>query len=266
VASSTGKFINPVGFDRTFSMKDRPCIAVFAPGYTGKTRFAVTAGEWAASRGTVPGWIICDRKTRQTVEATCTELGIDPPLMSKSDYISAGAALKLANSDDEETTKKVYTEAFNKITEDIIALASNDLVDPIIVDSGTELWEWIGYARLGRREGVKARYWGPAKRDWKDLFEAVKHKTVIITFWARSEFKDDKMTGKTMLDGPPHYSYTTTTIVRLRKEEKAKTDAEKYLLDVTESIDNKAVEFEEGLLTGESITFANLMAILRPED
>lgn len=256
----------PDGFDRSFDHRDRPCVGVFAPGYTGKTRFCATAGEWSEGRGTVPGWIICDRKTRQTVEAICTEMGIEPPLMSKHDYITAGAALKLANSDDEETTKKAYTDAFNAVTDDVIKLASLDYVDPIIVDSGTELWDWIGYARLGRREGVKARYWGPSKRDWKDLFEAMKHKTVVITFWARGEWKDDKITGKTILDGPPNVSYTTTSLIRLRKEDKAKSDDEKYHLDLTESIDNKALELSDSLLTGESITFGNLMSLLRPED
>lgn len=256
----------PEGFDRTFSMQEKPCIGIFGPGYNGKTRLCATAGEWAAAQGTTPGWLVLDRKTRQTVKAICDEMGIDPPLMNSKDFISAGDALKLANSDDEDVTKKAYGSAFDRVTEAASALAVLDYIDPIIVDSGTELWDWIGYARLGRREGKLARYWGPSKRDWKDFFEALKHKTVLITFWARAEFKNDKATDRTIVDGPPMVEYTTTSLVRLRKDEKAKTDDTKYQLDLVQSIDNKALELTDGLLTGESITFANLMSLLKPEE
>jgi hypothetical protein len=248
----------PEGFTRDFSKREKPCIGVFAPGYTGKTRFCATAGEWAEAQGTVPGWIICDRKTRQTIEATCALMGLPVPVMNKEPFLSHKQTLLLANSDDEETTKKVYSEGFERITAAMTTLAGSPDIDPIIVDSGTELWDWIGYARLGRREGVKARYWGPSKRDWKDLFDAFGHKTLLITFWAKQEWKDDKVTNKTVLDGPPHASYTTTTLVRLRK-----SPGEQYSLDLVESIDNTALAGAEDLLTGEDITFKNLMN--RPE-
>lgn len=257
----------PAGFEQSFSHREKPCIGIFAPAYGGKTRLCATASEWADARGTKPGWAICDRKTRQTIEYVCNEMGMTIPVMSKSVYITPQNALKLASSDDEETTKKVYREAFDKLSDDLITLASLDYIDPIIVDSGTELWEWIGYSRLGRREGVKGRYWGPSGRDWKDLFGALSHKTTLITLWERNTFKDDKVVpGQTAADGPPALSYTTTSLVRLRKTDRAKTNDEKYHLDLTESIDNKGLEGTDDLLTGEGITFSTLMSLLRPED
>jgi hypothetical protein len=256
----------PEGFSADFSRREKPCIGIFAPGYSGKTRLCATASAWAAQRDKIPGWLIMDRKSRQTIEEVTRELDLPIPAMNKEPFISHAEALSLANSDEEETTKKAYTAAFDRVTAAVISLSKSYSVEPIIIDSGTELWDWIGYARLGRREGVKARYWGPAKRDWKDLFDAISHKTVLITFWARDEWRDDKKTGKTMIDGPPHLNYTTTSLVRLRKEDKPRDGSDRYQLDIVESLDNKALEGAEGVLQGEMITFENLMNLLRPED
>jgi hypothetical protein len=260
------QFTLPEGFSRDFSATERPCIGVFGPGYAGKTRFCTSAGEWAEQHGTIPGWIICDRKTQQTVEETCNLMGLPVPVMNKEPFLSSKQALLLASCDDEDTTKKAYSEAFDAVTKGLMSLATHPGIDPLIIDSGTELWDWIGYARLGRREGVKARYWGPSKRDWKDLFDALRQKTILITFWAKAEWKDDKMTNKTVIDGPPHVSYTTTTLLRLRKDERKEDPNERYALDVVESIDNTGLSGAENVLTGEEITFANLMMRLRPED
>lgn len=257
---------DPVGFSSTFDVRDRPCIGIFAPGYAGKTRFCATSGEYAAKRGQRPGWLILDRKTRTTVEAICEELDLPVPLMNSKDFMLPKDALKLAKSDDTDLTKAAYTAALNSFIESAVVLAETPDVEPIIIDSGTLLWDWIGYANLGRREGVKGRYWGPAKKDWMDIYEALKGKTVLTTFWAKDQYKNDERTGRTVIDGPPHINYATTTLVRLTKNDKPNEGEEKYSLDIVESIDNKAFEGVDGVLQGDSITYSGLMQLLKPEE
>lgn len=258
-------------FSRDLSVRERPCIGIFGAEGSGKTRLAASAGLYAMEQGTTPGWIILDRKTRNTVKEVCAELGIDPPYMS-NEFISKTEALRLATNDNVEAVKKIYTGVIDKVLESFVELAANPNIDPIVTDTGTRLWDWIAYSHFGRKQDVgKSRVWGPPKQDWTDLMDALSHKTVLITFWAKDEYKNDTRTGHLTWDGPPHLGFTTTSVVRMTQDSRRQlTDDETYIdrfsLDVVESQDNKGIEGVNGVLSGSAITYSNLMAMLRPED
>lgn len=264
------------GFSNSIHTIEKPNIAVFAKAFGGKTRFCATAGAWAADRGKVPGWLIMDRKTRQTIKETCKSLGLPIPYYNEQDFISSSDAVKLARLDgtkaeDEPKVKEAYSAAIDKVMELGMRLVEQSRIEPIIIDSGTELWDYCGYSRLGRREGKLGRYWGPAKRDWKDFFDALKSKTVLVTLWARYEWKKDasgneKQSDTLLPDGPPNLDYTVTTLVRLRFDEKKKDVEDKYKLDIVDSIDNNAISGVDGVLSGEDITFEGLMELLNVEE
>ena len=247
-------------FKREITQREKPCIGIFADAYCGKTRLCATASEFAAMQGTVPGWLILDRKSRQTIEALHLEQGYDLPYINTKDFLDPRGALKLALTDNDEETKKIYAEAFDRMTEAMSQLADNKDVDPIIIDNGTEMWDWIGYARLGRREGKLQRYWGPANRDWKEFFGALNHKTTLITLQEKKYDKDKPSEP----DGPPNLKYTTTSLIRLTKKE-SKNIVTAYGLDVYQSIDNKAMEGVDNLLTNDEITVSNLIMQIRPD-
>lgn len=267
----------PSGFSRDFSGREAPCIGLFGAESTGKTRLCATAGEYAAERGKIPGWLVCDRKTRKTVRETCEALGLDLPFINEKDFIDQTRALEIAALDREKDAdnakiQAIYTEVYRKVITAAVALGADPQVDPIIIETGTQVWDWISFSHFGKKQGVgKSRVWGPPKQDWTDLMDGLSHKTLILTFWERDAYKGDDRLNFTKPDGPPHLGYCTTTLVRMNFDQKKKlTPSESYVdrfsLDIYESQDNVGLAGVNEVLTGESITYANLMAQLRPED
>ncbi len=262
------------GFDRDFSGREAPAICVFGAEGTGKTRFCATAGTYAAEHGQVPGWVVTDRKTRKTVREVCAELGIDLPYINSEDFISQRQAMDIAKLDrekdaDNEKIRKIYSEVYGRLVDSVIALASRPEVEPIVFETGTQVWDWISYAHFGRKQGAgKSRVWGPPKQDWTDLMDALSHKTVLITLWERDAYRGDERAGFTKPDGPPHIGYTVTSAVRLNKRDKPAKGQETYVdrfsLDVFQSQDNVGLEGDVGTLVGDGITYENLMNLLRP--
>ncbi len=267
----------PSGFSRDFSGREAPCVAIFGAEGVGKTRFCVTAGEYAKERGQIPGWLVCDRKTRKTVREVCEELGLELPFIQKDDFIDQTSALEVAVLDREKEAdnikiQKIYTEVYQKLVKAAIELGRDPQVNPIVVETGTQVWDWISFAHFGRKQGVgKSRAWGPPKQDWTDLMDGLSHKTLILTFWEKDAYRNDERAGFSIPDGPKHLGYTATSQVRLNKDQKKKlTKDESYIdrfsLDIYESQDNVGLAGVNEVLSGDSITYANLMAQLRPED
>jgi|SRR5579859_501809 len=264
----------PSGFTRDFSRRESPCIGVFGAQGTGKTRLCATAGEYAAEHGQVPGWLVFDRKTRKTVREVCAELGMDTPYINAQDFISQADALTLASNSDVEVVKRTYSKAIESVIRSAVELGKTDEVDPIIFETGTQLWDWIAFAHFGRKQDVgKSRVWGPPKQDWTDLLDALQHKTVLITLWERDEYKNDQRTGFTKPDGPPHLGYTTTTIIRLTQDRAMKiaegngqSYVDRFGLDIVESQDQKGLEGVNGVLSGSNVTYSNLISMLRQEE
>lgn len=274
------KTSTPKGFSQDLSGRESACIAVFGAEGTGKTRLCATAGTYADERGERPGWLIMDRKTRKTIRQVCSELGIEPPYINAEDFISQKKALELATNENFATVTATYVEAIKALFDAAVVLGADPKVNPIVFDSGTALWDWIAFSHFGRKQDVgKSRVWGPPKQDWTDLMDALSHKTVLITLRAKDEYRNDNRTGFLTWDGPPHLGFTVTSVIRLtadgpfdeetgkaRKLTEDETFMDRFSLDVVESQDNKGLEGVNRVLTGESITYANLMAQLRPED
>jgi len=254
-----------------------PAIGIFGQEGAGKTRFCATAEEYARERGKTPGWLVCDRKSRKTVRDVYQELGYDLPFIQKEDFIAQDAALEIALLDRESEKdnlkiQRIYTEVYQRLVRAAIELAKSPDIEPIIFETGTQIWDWISFSHFGKKQGVgKSRVWGPPKQDWSDLMDGLSHKVTLISFWERDAYKGEERAGFTKPDGPPHLGFTTTSLVRLNIDQKKKlTKDESYVdrfsLDIYESQDNVGLAGVNDVLSGESITYANLMAQLRPED
>lgn len=270
----------PAGFsssEATWGGRTAPAIGIFGIEGSGKTRLCATATEYAQERGQVPGWLVCDRKTRKTVREVHQELGLLLPAMNSDDFISQAQALEIAGLNREEDKdnakiQKIYTEVFKRLVDAAVRLGQTDHISPIVFETGTQVWDWISYAHFGRKQGVgKSRVWGPPKQDWSDLVDALSHKTLIMSFWEKDAYAGEERAGFTKPDGPPHLGYTTTTLVRLTFDRKKKlgkeeTHIDRFGLDVFESQDNVALAGTNGVLSGGAISYSNLMALLRPEE
>lgn len=267
----------PSGFVRDFAGREAPAIGVFGAEGSGKTRFCATATQYAAERNQIPGWLVCDRKTRKTVREVHAELDLDLPYIQKEDFISQAQALEIAKLDresdaDNAKIQKIYTEVIRKVITAATELGATPEVNPIIIETGTQVWDWISFSHFGRKQGVgKSRVWGPPKQDWTDLMDALSHKTLLLTFWEKDAYKGEERAGYTRPDGPPHVGYTLTTQIRLNFDQKKKlgkneTHLDRFSLDVYESQDNVALAGMDAVLTADAISYGSLMNMLRPEE
>lgn len=259
--------MNIDGYDREIDRPDNVCLGIFGDGCSGKTHLCATATEWAEARGQVPGWVINDFKARKTIKQYHDENGLKLPYINKNEFITSQQALELATNTDLLKVQKVYTEVIDKLLHAVVSIGAVDEVNPIIMDSGTLTWNWMAFSHFGRKQSVgKSREWGPPKMDWSDMMTGILHKTVLITFRSKDQWKNDKSTGRLTWDGPPHLINNTTSIVRCNFDANKQTDYvwDKFSLDVVESQDNVGLAGVNGVLEGQSITLTNLMNVLRP--
>jgi hypothetical protein len=255
------------GFTRSIDRPDHGCFGIFGGEGSGKTRLCATATAWADARGKIPGWLICDRKTRKTVKDTHEEMGLTLPYMNDADFITQKQALALATNTNYAEVQKTFEDVIKRLFDAAVALGGNANVEPIIIDSGTQLWDWIAYSHFGRKQDAgKSRVWGPPKQDWTDLLDALNNKLVLVTLKAKDEYKNDSRTGRATWDGPPHLGYCTTSVIRCDFNPRKQVDYywDKFSLDVVESQDNVGLAGVDGVLGGQDITIENLMAQLRP--
>lgn len=257
--------MNIPGFSQTINQPDNGCIGVFGGEGSGKTHLCCTATDWALEHGYVPGWIICDRKTRKTVKDYHSQNGLTLPLMNQEDFLTQKQAIALATNTNFDEVRKEYEKTTKTLFEAVASLAKVPEINPIILDSGSWIWDAIGFSHFGRKQDVgKSRVWGPPKQDWTDLMDSLQHKLVLVTLKAKDEYRNDNRTGKQTWDGPPHLGYTTTTVVRCRFDSTKPGDdpMEKFSLDVIESQDNVAQAGRDDVLIGPSINLTTLLAVL----
>lgn len=259
--------LNIPGFSQLISQPDHGCFGIFGGEGSGKTRLCCTATQWAADRGKIPGWLVCDRKTRKTIKDYHEEMGLELPAINQADFLSPQQAIALATNTNYDEVKKVYESVITKVLEAVAKLAAVDKIEPIVIDSGTWVWDAIAFSHFGRKQDVGfSRVWGPPKQDFTDLMDSLNHKLTLITLKAKDEYKNDKRTNRQTWDGPPHLGYCTTSVIRCNFDAHQQVDYywDKFSVDVVESQDNVGQAGVNGVLTGQAITLESLMAILRP--
>lgn len=274
------------GFTRSVR-RTCPAIALFGLESTGKTALAVSAGVWAEDNGTTPGWIITDRKTPNTIAERCAALKLPLPYMSDS-FVKPDEAAEIIRADRwdlEGSAKKimaVYTAIIERVLNAAAQLASAPEIDPVVIDVGTTVYDWMTYSYNAKKQDVGQQLkWGPPQLCWKDLCDGLEHKTVLITLWAREQWLAGKSTGLYIPDGPKTLGYTVTTQVRavkdkhrkLRKlgdslpdggiwEEDDEDESARFSLDIWESQENSAVAGQTNVLSGKDVNFTSLMRLL----
>lgn len=259
------------GFTSDLTPDDKPTISIFGPEGSGKTRFAATAP------GPI-GLLPLDKKSKRTFETISKELGVQV-LSPKEDFISAKDAIKLAQTEDAAWVKQYYTDIYNNILAKGVALAEHPQIKTIVIDTATQLWDWLLFAHFGRKNQIETFMRGAVNQDMIDLINALKSKNLILIHRASEEWKDtgevDKQgkkkqapSGKFKAEGFSKVGYYSTVTLELINKKKATTPDEKFQCKIITCQTNSLLEGQdmaEYSLVGEEITFDNLMTVIGME-
>lgn len=265
------------GFTTDLTPDDKPAISVYGQEGVGKTRFAATAPDPI-------GLLALDKKSKRTFQKVAQAMG-KKVLVNKSDYISGKDAIKLAMLDSEvvaerKQIKEFYGGLFKKIMDTGLALAAHPEIETIVVDTATQLWDWIMFSHFGRRNQIESFQRGAPNQDMIDLINALRSKNLVLIHRASEEWKDtgevdsqgrkkQAPSGKFKADGFTRMGYFATVIAELTSAPKAVSADDKYKIKLVRCQPNSLLEgqnMDEYSLCGENITWDNLMAVIGNEE
>jgi len=87
---------------------------------------------------------------------------------------------------------------WERMKANFLAMLVHPEVKTIGVDTGTEMWELIRMARLGKLTQVMPHHYGPVNAEFRDLIRQsyASGKNVILIHKVKAEYVNDKRTGK----------------------------------------------------------------------
>lgn len=265
------------GFTADLTPDDKPTLSIYGQEGSGKTRLAATAPDPI-------GLLALDKKSKRTFQKIAEAMG-KQVVVNKEDYITGKDAIKLAmlDSDDKkqrDEIKKFYGDLFQKVMNTGLALASHPSIETIVIDTATQLWDWIMFSHFGRRNQVESYQRGAPNQDMIDLINALKTKNLILIHRASEEWKDtgevDKEgrkkqgpSGKFKAEGFTKMGYFATAIIELVNAPKAAEPDDKFKMRIVRCQVNALLEgqnMDEYSLKGEGITWDNLMTVIGSDD
>lgn len=269
------KEIKLKGFTSDCTPDNKPAVCVYGEENTGKTRFGCTAPH---ENGYI-GWIAIDKNSKATIEEYKARNGMrvlvnEKPLMSNAD------AIRLAMEDDPGKVKEVYKRLIGTVFDMTVALAQADEVESIVIDSASQVFDWILFSHFGRRNQIESYTRGASNQDMIDLVNALSTKNLVLIHRANEIWKDtgevDKNTGKKKQapsgkfkpDGFGKIGGLVTATVELKAARKPGLELDqKYKCRIVTCKGNTLIEGEEPeQLTGEDISWPNLMNVIGVED
>lgn len=263
------------GFTHRTEPTDRPTIIPFGIHGTGKTHFGATAPDPI-------GWIPLDRKSKRTFDALKKELKKEMLAPTEKDYIKPKDAIRLSMLDSEKPDelrqiKRTYSDACKRVQDDAMKLADHPDIQTIVVDSNSQLWDWILFSHFGRRNQIESFQRGAPNQDMVDFVNALKHKNLILIQRAAEIWKDtgetDKQgrkkqgpSGKFKAEGCSKMGYLITCEFELISKPKATTLEDKFKMRIKECQNNPLLEgvlMDEYGLMGDGISWDNLMTAIQ---
>ena len=267
------KQIKIEGFTTTLKPDDRPAVGLYGLEGTGKTRFAATAPDPI-------GLIALDKKSRRTFEQVATELG-KIVLVNEQNFMSDKEAIDMAMKDGEtkeglEEIKRTYTQVVERVFGAAAKLGAHPDVETVVVDTCSQLFEWILFSHFGRRNKIPPVSRAAPNQDMIDFVNALRHKNLVLIHRAKEIWKK---TGQVDRDGQPikepsgqyeHNGYRNiggflTVNCEMINKKTAKELEDKFKMRVLSCQTNALLEgqaLDEYGLVGEGITWDNLMAVI----
>lgn len=269
------------GFSDDTSPDDKPAVCVYGLENTGKSRFACTA---PCSEGML-GYIALDKNAKRTVDKYKQEHGLrvlvnTKPFMDDKDSIAL-ARLDCANEKDRAVVKSKYSDAVNRVFDAGMALAGDSRIESIVLDTGSQFFDWILFSHFGRRNQIESYQRGAPNQDLIDFVVAMRAKNFVMVQRSAEIWKDSgevdrdgkkkqSPSGRMKPDGFGKIGYYMTAVLELSAAsagEKSKDLDSKYRVKVVTSKGNTLFEGmdladTEWEIKGEGICWDNVMMAL----
>lgn len=272
------KAIKIEGFSSDCSPTDKPALCIFGEENVGKTRCACTA----PSEGGAIGYLALDKNAKRTIQEykeMHPELNV---IVNKDPMLSHQEAIKLAMLDSTvpaelDKIKTSYTAVLKRTFEFGMALAAHPDVESIVVDTTSQLNDWIIFSHFGRKNQIKPTSRGAANQDMIDFINALSTKNVVLIHRAAEIWKDTGATdkegnkiqapsGKFKPDGFAKIGGFVTAVIELTaKRTKLDDLAMKYRAKVVTCKGNTLLEgqdLHEYGVSGSDITWDNIMTAI----
>jgi hypothetical protein len=195
-------------------------IASFGDVRTGKTHFSFTAPK---KIGLVP----LDQNSIPTYKRLERELDMEGsvyypkrPLISEEDIRAMLRPIRMAMSTRQESQGKrtdagvalekevlrFYRSKIDEITDLCFTYYSKPDVNTVVIDTGSQLYDFMMFAHFGRHSNVDPLSRGPLNQEMRDLMYACP-KHLIVIHPVKEEWANGKPTGRRVMDGWSKLNY-----------------------------------------------------------
>lgn len=279
------KQIQIEGFTYDTTPDTKPAICVFGEENVGKSRFGCTAPH---DDGLI-GWLALDKNSKVAADAFRRSNGKSSALMvNQKPFLSNQDAIKIAMCEDPKETKKLCTEIVKRVFDAGAVLAGHKDVESIVVDDGSQLFDWILFSHFGRRNQIESFMRGGPNNDFIEFVSACGSKNLVMVcrgaeIWAETGEVDPTTgkkkqapTGKLKPEGFGKIGKFMTAVLELsatRKkpstEDKKEALAAKYRCKVVTCKGDTLLEGQDLApfgVSGENITWDNVMAVLSAKE
>ncbi len=266
------KPIDIAGFTSDLSPDDKPSISIYGQECSGKTRFAITAPDPI-------GLMAIDKKSKRTAEAIAQSLG-KVVIANSKPFLSD--AIKLALIDGESSNglaeiKNSYAEVLKRVFDAGMTLASHKDVQTIVVDTCSQVFDYILFSHFGRRNQIKPTSRGAVNQDMIDFVNALRSKHLILIHRSKEVWKGTGVrdkdgneikepSGKFETDGFAKIGGFVTTTLELTNVRKAGSNLDDKFHCKVVSCQTKpeleGVDLKDYGVSGEEITWDNVAAVL----
>lgn len=98
-----------------------------------------------------------------------------------------------------------YRSLVDRITDLAMTYYEMEDVETVVVDTGLQLYDFMQFAHFGRLANVQQRNRGPINQEMRDFINACP-KHLVMIHPMKEDYRDDKPTGRMVIDGWKHLS------------------------------------------------------------
>ena len=277
------KQITIEGFTFNSTPENKPAICVFGEENVGKSRFGCTAPH---DDGLI-GWLALDKNSKGSVDEFKRVHKVNYILVNSKPLMTNTEAIKIAMEEDPHKTKTMYKGILGRVFDLAMALADHKDVESVVVDDGSQLFDWILFSHFGRRNQIESFMRGAPNNDFIELVNALGSKNLVMIcrgqdVWAdtgevdKDGKKKQAPTGRLKPEGFGKIGKFMTAVLELSATRKKPTTedvkaarAAKYRCKVVTCKGDTLLEgqdLEPYGVSGEAITWENVMEVIKAKE
>ena len=242
------------GFTSDTRPTDKPCLAVYGLENVGKTRFACTA---PCSDG-VLAFLALDKNTKRIVDDYKKSTGANI-MVNKTQYITDKQAIELMQTETKslegnkltegiKKVRQIYTDALNRVADDIDRLVTSRDVESIAIDQNNLLFDWILFSHFGRKNQIESFSRAAPNQDMIDIINTLRNKNSVLVHRAADIYKEEvdqhgnkksSPTGRVKPEGFSKLGYLVTGVFELSSKKLTATESDLNHKDRDEILNTK---------------------------